>query len=78
MKEDLINLKNQTLARISEANNLDELEQIRIDLFGRSGKITLIIKELRNLKPEEKKQIGILINEIKRHLMNLFKPKRMI
>ncbi|HLD92397.1 MAG TPA: phenylalanine--tRNA ligase subunit alpha, partial [Patescibacteria group bacterium] len=75
MKEDLINLKNQALARISEANNLDELEQIRIDLFGRSGKITLIIKELRNLKPEEKKQIGILINEIKKTLDEFIQTK---
>jgi len=76
MKEDLINLKNQALARISEANNLDELEQIRIDLFGRSGKITLIIKELRNLKPEEKKQIGILINEIKKTLDEFIQTKK--
>jgi phenylalanyl-tRNA synthetase alpha chain len=76
MKEDLINLKNQAIAQITDCNNLNDLEQIRIDLFGRNGKVTLIIKELKNLKPEEKKQTGILINEVKKTLEELIQDKK--
>lgn len=76
MKEDLINLKNQAIAQITDCNNLNDLEQIRIDLFGRNGKVTLIIKELRNLKPEEKKQTGILINEVKETIDKLITEKK--
>lgn len=76
MKEDLINLKNQAIAQITDCNNLNDLEQVRIDLFGRNGKITLIIRELKNLKPEEKKQTGILINEVKKTIEELIQDKK--
>lgn len=68
MKEDLINLKNQAIAQVTECNDLDELEQIRIDLFGRSGKFTTASKEIKNVPNEEKKQFGITLNEVKNTL----------
>jgi len=50
MKEDIINSKNQAIAQINEIDNLNDLEQIRIELFGRNGKITNTTKELKNLR----------------------------
>lgn len=76
MKEDIINLKNQSIAQISEINDLKELENIRIDLFGRNGKITNLTKSLKNLKDDEKRQIGILINNIKITLEKLIFDKK--
>ncbi len=76
MKEDLINLKNQAIAQITECNDAKDLEQIRIDLFGRTGKITNSIKELKNLEDIEKKQAGILFNEIKNTLDELIQNKK--
>ena len=76
MKEDIINLKNQSIAQISEINDLKELEVIRIDLFGRSGKITNLTKELKNVSIDEKKQIGILINDVKITLEKLIIDKK--
>lgn len=76
MKEDLINLKNQAIAQIADCKDLKELEQIRIDLFGRSGKITKETKELKNLKDNERKEFGILVNEIKKTLENELQEKK--
>lgn len=76
MKEDLINLKNQTIARIVEVKSLDELEQIRIDLFGRSGKFTTASKDIKNIPNEEKKQFGITLNEVKDTIENLIAEKK--
>lgn len=76
MKEDLINIKNQAIARISDCNEQKELEQIRIELFGRSGQITLATKNLKNLKAEQKKEIGILINEIKKTLEKIIQDRK--
>jgi len=60
------NFKNQALSSIIEANTKDELEQIRINYLGRKGEITDLIKEVPKLKPEERKEIGKLVNEAKR------------
>lgn len=76
MKEDLINIKNQTIARISDCRDLNELEEIRIDIFGRNGKFTSTTKELKNLKDEEKREVGILINEIKKTLEEFIQNKK--
>lgn len=76
MKEDIINLKNQAIAQISEIDDLKELEIVRIDLFGRYGKITNLTKDLKNLSIDEKKHIGILINEVKTTLNKLIASKK--
>lgn len=75
MKETLINLKNQAIAQISDASTKEELENIKQVMFGRSGKITKITKELKNIKQEERKEVGILLNDIKNTLENILATK---
>lgn len=76
MKEDIINIKNQAIAQIVEVKDLEELEQIRIDLFGKSGKFTVASKAIVNVNKDEKKQFGITLNEVKSTLENLIAEKR--
>jgi phenylalanyl-tRNA synthetase alpha chain len=66
MQEEIINLKNQAIAQITDAKNADELEQIRIDLLGRSGKFTNLVKKIKEVAPEQRSQVGITLNEAKR------------
>lgn len=75
-REYLINLKNQAIAQITEAKSLEELESLRIDLFGRSGKFTLASKEIKNVADGDKKQYGITLNEVKSTLDELVQSKR--
>jgi phenylalanyl-tRNA synthetase alpha chain len=65
VREEVINLKNQALSQIMEAKSVADLEEIRISYLGRSGSLTNRIKEIKNLSQEERKTVGILINEIK-------------
>lgn len=76
MQENLINLKNQAIAQIAEVKDLKELEQIRIDLFGKSGKFTLASKDIKNVSVEDKKQFGITLNEVKNTLESLIAEKK--
>ncbi len=76
MQEEILNAKNQALAQITGAKDNNELEQIRIDLFGRNGKITELVKGIREVPVEERQQIGILINETKKTLENLLAEQK--
>jgi phenylalanyl-tRNA synthetase alpha chain len=76
MQENLIDLKNQAIAQISDVQNLEELEQTRIELFGRSGKFTNASKEIKNVSAEDKKQYGITLNEVKNTLESLIVEKK--
>ena len=65
MHEDILNLKNQALAQIIEAKTVSELEDLRISYLGRNGKLTGLIKKIKNFKEGERMQIGILVNNVK-------------
>ncbi len=65
MKEEIINLKNQAIGRISDATNANELEQIHIDYLGRNGELNKFFKEIGKLSVDEKREVGYVINDAK-------------
>ena len=65
MEEELINIKNNALSMILDTNDPEELEQIKLQFLGRSGQLTLAIKQIPKLDPEKRKAIGILANDVK-------------
>jgi phenylalanyl-tRNA synthetase alpha chain len=76
MQENILSLKNEALAQIIAAKTADELENLRINYLGRNGKLTKLTKEIKNLKTEEKKQVGMLINEVKKTIENLLASQK--
>ena len=65
MREDIINLKNNAIGQIMDTDSDKELEELRIEYLGRNGKINEFLIDLKKLKPDERKDVGILINESK-------------
>ena len=50
----------ELLAEISRltANNIQEVEEIRVKLLGKKGDITKLFEEFRNVLPEQKREFG--------------------
>lgn len=65
MEQELEQIRDAALADIEQADNLDELESIRVDYFGRKGKLTNAMKGMSQLSNEEKPLIGKLSNEVR-------------
>jgi len=76
MREEIINTKNQAIAQITEAKDAGELERLRVGYLGRKGKITEFLKKLKDLHPEERKQIGILVNDTKNTIIKLISSQK--
>ncbi|MEW5768445.1 MAG: phenylalanine--tRNA ligase subunit alpha [bacterium] len=68
MKEDLERLRAEANHRIEEADNLSELDQIRIDYLGRKGHLTILFKRLGQLPPEDRPLMGQWLNQVKEEL----------
>lgn len=66
MEEKLLNLKNQAISNILEAKSEEELENLRVAYLGRKGQITELIKQLSSLPIEQRKKVGLLINDVKK------------
>lgn len=76
MQEDVINLRNQAVAQISSVSNAAELEEIRASYLGRNGKFTLLVKKIKEVEPEKRKEFGITLNESKSTIEKLLSDKK--
>lgn len=64
--QDITILKQQALDAIAKADNMADLDAIRIEYLGKKGLLTDILKSLATLSAEEKPKMGQLINQVKR------------
>ena len=47
------------------AKREQEIEEIRVRLLGKKGSITQLFEEFRNVLPEQKKELGQVLNTLK-------------
>ena len=50
---------------VMKANNADEIEKLRLHYLGKKGEITALMADFRNVAAEQKKTVGMKINELK-------------
>ncbi len=74
MEEELIGIKNAAVSFILEAENLESLEEIKLQFLGRSGRLTSAIKDIPKLPKEKRPIIGHLANEVKRNIEEAIRP----
>ena len=65
MREDLIQLKERTLEALSNLQNMDELNDLRVKILGKKGELTQVLRGMAKLTAEERPVIGKLANEIR-------------
>ncbi|MAX17837.1 MAG: phenylalanine--tRNA ligase subunit alpha [Nitrospina sp.] len=53
----------------------EPLKQLRIEFLGKKGCIQALMKDLRQASPEEKRQLGKLINDFKQYVQNLLEER---
>lgn len=59
-------IKNSAVSLIIEASDQKELEEIKLQFLGRSGKLTLTLKEITKVPRDQRAAVGQLANEVKR------------
>ncbi|NLX82393.1 MAG: phenylalanine--tRNA ligase subunit alpha [Clostridiales bacterium] len=65
MKEQLQALQQEALAAILKADSESVLDQVRHHYLGKKGALTLVLKTLGKLSPEERREAGMAANEVK-------------
>ncbi|RMA93199.1 phenylalanine--tRNA ligase subunit alpha [Hydrogenothermus marinus] len=75
IKKQLKALEEEYKQKIKEVLSLEELQKVKSTLLGKKGKITSFLKQLKSLTPEQKKEFGKAINEVKNLFEDLIKEK---
>ncbi len=65
MQDSLIGIKNAALSLILDTTDAKNLEEVKLQFLGRSGKLTTAIKDLGKLPKEKRPEVGRLANEVK-------------
>lgn len=76
MEKTLKKIKEEAEKAIQAATDLNVLKEIEVEFLGRKGKLTEILKGLKDLAQEKKKEVGKLSNEIKTTLKETFKSRQ--
>jgi phenylalanyl-tRNA synthetase alpha chain len=66
--ETLTDLEARAAALLDQAAAADDLEAARVEFLGRKGALALISKEMGKLTPEDRAQVGRLLNGVKQNL----------
>jgi phenylalanyl-tRNA synthetase alpha chain len=68
LDESIQELASRSLARIAAAATSEALEAVRVDAVGRKGALAEISKGMGKLPPDERKRIGMLLNDAKQRI----------
>ena len=75
---DLKSIKERSQTLISRADDLEALETLRVELLGKKGELTNLLKSLGSLTPAERPVQGEKINQVKRELSDALNEKKAI
>ena len=68
MRERLLSLKDEVFQHLEQVASDQEVEQLRTTYLGRKGKLTAILRSMKDLPEEERPVIGTLANQVKQEL----------
>ncbi|SHI70878.1 phenylalanyl-tRNA synthetase, alpha subunit [Malonomonas rubra DSM 5091] len=65
MKEQIEQLQEKALSDLQQAADLKALQDVRVQVLGKKGALTEVMKGMRDLAPEERPVVGSLVNTLK-------------
>ena len=68
MSQNIAELKQEFAAKLAAADSMQTLEEIRVDFLGKKGSVTELLKSMKDMSPEEKKNFGQEVNVLKGEL----------
>ena len=75
MDQNLASIKQNYSQKISQLTNPQDLENLRIELFGRRGLFNQLFAKIKDISPDQKKQYGADLNQLKSELETLLNQK---
>jgi len=75
LKNKIEEVKKEIFSKSNLVKNLKDIENLRVEYLGRKGTLTLLLRTLGTLSPEERPKIGQLLNQTKRDIEKLLDIK---
>ena len=63
ISEQLDKIREEALKQIESSDGLEKLNEIRVNVLGKKGELTSILKSMKDVAPEDRPKVGQLVNE---------------
>lgn len=63
MKEKLKEIREEALSQILASDTLDKLNEVRVAFLGKKGKLTAVLKGMKDVPAEERPMVGQMVND---------------
>ncbi len=63
MKDKLQGIIEEAMQSIEESDALDKLNDVRVGFLGKKGKLTSVLKGMKDVAPEDRPKVGQMVNE---------------
>ena len=77
MKELMQRLREASLKAITEAQDMDLLETLRVKYLGKKGELTAILRQMGQLSAQERPAMGQLANQLRSDIENAIEVRKM-
>ena len=65
IREKLDSILRNTLESMQNAGNLDVLNDIRVNILGKKGELTAVLKGMKDVLPEDRPKVGQMVNQVR-------------
>ena len=76
MKEKLDQIRQEALKQIADSDALDKLNDVRVAFLGKKGKLTAVLKGMKDVPAEERPRVGQLVNETRAAIEGFLEESR--
>ena len=75
MKEKLEQILKEAQKEIEACNDIKTLDEVRVKFLGKQGELTSILRNMKEVPPEERKTVGMLANGVREKLEDAISKK---
>ncbi len=65
MKAKLEEIKKKALDSIAASEALDALNDVRVNILGKKGELTAVLKSMKDVAPEDRPKVGQMVNDVR-------------
>lgn len=76
MEEKIAKLKDQVIKKMEEIKNAQDVENIRVEYLGKKGEVIEILKNLKNVEAEKRKEVGEKANILRVEIEKMIETKK--
>lgn len=72
LKKHVVDIQNEAFLLLTKAKTLADLAELEIRFLGRKSEFNALLKSLKDLSPEDRQQVGPLVNVVKQEMIKAF------